>query len=253
VVARVDDTEIRRSDLLIAQMLLPESYRKLPLEAIYPLVLGQVIDNTLFVRAARAEGLDDSAVLRQRLAAIEKRLLEGAYVQRAVRGKVTDYAMRERYRIVTDRLRGQEELRVRHILVKSRREAETILRKLSDGADFAELAREHSLGPSKSRGGDLGYMARAGMVEPFADAAFGLKTGEVTPMPILTRFGWHVIKLEARRAMKIPPYEEMRPQLAREIRVKIAADLAANLRRRAAIVEYDINGEKAPESASRTD
>jgi peptidyl-prolyl cis-trans isomerase C len=72
-------------------------------------------------------------------------------------------------------------------------------------------------------GGDLGFMARAAMVEPFADAAFGLETGQVTPIPVQTRFGWHVIKLEERRAMNIPSSEDMRAQLARQIRAKIHA------------------------------
>ena len=252
VVARIDDTEILRSDLVVAQKLLPARYRKMPLEAIYPFVLRQVINNTLIVRAARTAGLDNSELLRQRLEAIEMRVLEGAYLERATKGKVTEQAMRDRYRLVTDERRGQEELHVRHILVKDKRTAELIIQKLSKGAEFASLAREHSLGPSKTRGGDLGFMGRDGMVEAFANAAFGLKTGQVTPMPILTRFGWHVIKLEERRAMTIPSFEEMRPQLARQIRGKIAADLVKNLRRGAAIVRFDINGNAMPKSAARS-
>ena len=76
VVARIDDTQIRRSDLMIALRLLPAQYRKMPLEAVYPFVLRQVINNTLVVRAARSEGLEKSAPIRQRLQAIERRLVE---------------------------------------------------------------------------------------------------------------------------------------------------------------------------------
>ena len=252
VVARIDDTEIRRSDLIIALALLPAQYRKMPLTAVYPFVLRQVINNTLIVRAAKSEGLEDSEDIRQRLKAIERRLVEGVYLQRAAKGRVTETAMRDRYRVVTETMRGKEELRVRHILLKNKREAESIIAKLSNGANFATLARENSMGPSKTRGGDLGFMARDAMEEPFADAAFGLKSGQVTPMPIETRFGWHVIKLEGRRAMKVPSFEDMRPQLARQIRGKMAVEIVKNLRRNATIVEYDMNGNKKPTSASRS-
>ena len=252
VVAHIDDTQIRRSDLIVALQLLPAQYRKMPLDAVYPFVLRQVINNTLIVRAARSEGLDKSETIRQRLKAIERRLVEGAYLEQATRGKLTDTTMREHYRRVIESLRGKEELRVRHILLKDKRAAESIIGKLSEGTDFAKLARENSLGPSKTRGGDLGFMARGAMVKPFADAAFGLEIGQVTPMPILTRFGWHVIKLEDRRATKIPSFEDMRAELARQIRAKFAVELVEKLRRNATIVQYDINGKPMPSSASRS-
>ena len=141
---------------------------------------------------------------------------------------------------------------MRHILVKYKREAASIIGKLSEGADFTKLATQESMGPSKTRGGDLGYMARDEMLKPFAAAAFGLKVGQVTPMPIETRFGWHVIKLEDRRAMTIPSFEEKRPQLARQIRAKIAYDIVRKLRKNANIEQFDINGKPKPNSASRS-
>ncbi len=247
VVARIDDTQIRRSDLMIALRLLPAQYRKMPLEAVYPLVLRQVINNTLIVRAGRSEGLEKLESIRQRLQDIERRLVGEAYMEQALRGKVTDQAMRERYRNVTESLRGKEELRVRYILVKNKSEAASIIAKLSEGANFAEMARENSMGPSTARGGDLGYLGR-----DFADVAFGLKIGQVTPMPIETRFGWHVIKLEDRRALRTPSFEEMRPQLARQIRARIAFDTVKQLKRNANIVEFDINGKPKPTSASQS-
>ncbi len=251
VVALVDSTVIRRSDLIVAQQLLPQQYRKAPLAALYPVLLKQVVDNTLILRAARAEGIDKTPAVRQRLVAIERRLVEGAYLEHASKGRITEDAMRKRYGNVIEALSGKEEVRVRHILVKKKSEAEDIIEELADGADFAKLALENSMGPSKTQGGDLGYMGRNALVKPFADAAFGLKIGQVTPMPIETQFGWHVIKLDDRRAMKVPDFEEMRPQLARQIRTLIADELVKKLRRRATMQRYDINGKPMPTSASR--
>jgi peptidyl-prolyl cis-trans isomerase C len=135
--------------------------------------------------------------------------------------------------------------------VDKRDVAEGIIEELADGADFATLARRHSIGPSKGQGGDLGYLGREAMVKPFTDAAFGLNTGAVTPMPIETRFGWHVIKLEDRRAVKIPSFEELRPQLVRQIRVRVADEVFTKLRRDATIIQFDFNGKAMPKSASR--
>ena len=87
-----------------------------------------------------------------------------------------------------------EQVRVRHILVNSSEEAESILKELKDGADFIELAKEKSTCPSASEGGDLGYFANGQMVKEFEDAAFALEVGELSPV-VETQFGYHIIKL----------------------------------------------------------
>ena len=85
-------------------------------------------------------------------------------------------------------------VRASHILVKTEEEANDLLAKLNEGADFGELAEEHSLCPSKRDGGDLGYFGKGMMVKPFEDAAFSMEAGEVS-QPVETQFGWHLIKL----------------------------------------------------------
>ena len=82
-----------------------------------------------------------------------------------------------------------------HILVKAEQEAFEILFDLERGASFADLASQHSLCPSKKRGGDLGWFGRGQMVEEFEDAAFSLEKGKVS-RPVKTKFGYHLIKVE---------------------------------------------------------
>lgn len=252
IVARIDGTEVRRSDLIFAQQLMRPEYRNVPLEAIYPSLLNQVINSILVVRAARSEGVDKTESVRLRLKSFERRLVVGAYLEHAADGKVTDQALRERYRIFTESLRGEEEIRVRHILLETRNQAVSVIKKLAAGADFETLARQESTGPSKARGGDLGYVRREAMVTKFADAAFGLEVGQVTSTPIETRFGWHVIKLEDRRAAAITPFDQMRPQLNRQIRARVADEIVRKLRRNARIMEFNIDGKPKPTSASKS-
>lgn len=86
-----------------------------------------------------------------------------------------------------------ETIRASHILVGTSGEAEDIIQQLNDGADFADLAQEHSKCPSRSQGGDLGEFGKGVMVKEFETAAFALEVGEVSG-PVQTQFGWHVIK-----------------------------------------------------------
>jgi len=85
-------------------------------------------------------------------------------------------------------------IRASHILVKTEEEAKKLYEEIEKGADFAELAKEHSTCPSSRDGGDLRFFGKGMMVKPFEDAAFALKTGEVSG-PVETQFGWHLIKV----------------------------------------------------------
>ena len=85
------------------------------------------------------------------------------------------------------------EIKASHILVKTKEEAEKIIKDLEGGGDFAKIAQEKSDCPSKQNGGDLGYFGKGAMVPEFEKAAFALKKGEVSK-PVKTQFGWHVIK-----------------------------------------------------------
>jgi len=88
----------------------------------------------------------------------------------------------------------EERIRARHILVESKEEADEILEELENGADFIELAKNKSIDPSASQGGDLGYFTSGQMVKEFEDVAFALEVGEISHV-IKTQFGYHIIKL----------------------------------------------------------
>jgi peptidyl-prolyl cis-trans isomerase C len=88
-----------------------------------------------------------------------------------------------------------DKIKCSHILIKKQSEAIAILERLKKGESFANLAKELSIdkGTAK-RGGDLGLFGRGMMVKRFEEAAFKLKKGEISPEPVKTEFGYHIIK-----------------------------------------------------------
>ena len=96
------------------------------------------------------------------------------------------------------------EYSARHILVDDETTAKALIVKLTEGADFAKLAKEKSKDPSAANGGDLGWFAPQTMVKPFADAVAALEKGKYTTAPVQTQFGWHVILLEDTRKPTLP-------------------------------------------------
>jgi parvulin-like peptidyl-prolyl isomerase len=85
------------------------------------------------------------------------------------------------------------EIHAAHILVKTEKEANTVLERLNKGEKFANIAREVSICPSKKRGGDLGTFGRGKMVKEFEQAVFALQKGETSTI-VRTQFGYHIIR-----------------------------------------------------------
>jgi peptidyl-prolyl cis-trans isomerase C len=135
---------------------------------------------------------------------------------------VTGAEVHDFYTANPDRFVQPELIDARHVLIKleanaeeaevtaARQTIEKILAEAKQGANFAELAKEHSQGPTAPRGGALGFLPRGKLVKPFEDAAFSLQPGEISDV-VRTRFGFHIIKLEARRAEQVVPEAQAAP------------------------------------------
>ena len=168
-------------------------------------------------RNAISEGLANSDAVQQRLAYQKEKILHDIWVAEQIHARVTENDIRVYFdTYVAPELAKQnenvEEVQARHILVATQGEAETVIKRLEKGEDFAALAGELSLGPSASRGGNLGYFLAEEMVQAFSDAAFALQPGEISA-PVETEFGWHVIRLEDRRVVPPPSFEDLSEQI----------------------------------------
>jgi len=212
VVARVDGKPITNAQLKLAEDELGQDLAQLPPEARRELVLQYVVELNLLAGAARESALDQSGQYKELARYYELRALRDIFFQREIQENVTDEAAKELY---DERIGGAEpeaEVKARHILVKTEDEAKAVIQKLADGADFAELAKEESTGPSSANGGDLGFFTKDQMVTPFAEAAFAMEKGEVSE-PVKTRFGWHVIKVEDKRERQPPNFDDVKERL----------------------------------------
>ncbi|MGB5625022.1 MAG: peptidylprolyl isomerase [Woeseiaceae bacterium] len=125
------------------------------------------------------------------------------------------------------------EFNASHILVETQGEALGLVTELEDGADFAELAKEKSTGPSGPSGGDLGWFSANQMVAPFSQAVAALENGAFTKTPVQTQFGWHVILRVDSRETTPPTLESVRDVVKQRVEQeklqKYLEDLRASL------------------------
>ena len=230
---------------------LPEEYRRQPLESYYPNLVAEVINTHLAAKAAIADNLQNNELVKDAIRIATDRILAEAYFATEMRQIVTEDEIKAAYdRFVADQ-DSREEISARHILVDDEQAARDLIEKLKDGADFAELAKEFSTGPSGPKGGDLGYFGRGQMVPDFETAAFDLEIGTFSADPVQTQFGWHVIKLDDKRTSPAPTLDEMRQQIGTSLSQQALARLIEELRSDATITERSFADVKADAEAAR--
>ena len=136
-------------------------------------------------------------------------------------------------------------VKARHILVKTKKEAEDIIR-VATPKNFADLAKEKSVGPSATNGGDLGFFKKEAMVPAFADVAFATKKGSIAKKPVKTQFGWHVIYVEDKNDAYVPPFAQVEAQLRNQLTQAIITGYMNGLKAKANIVYAKVKATPAP-------
>jgi peptidyl-prolyl cis-trans isomerase C len=243
VVARVDGQEIRFSELEEAAGQLPDELRGAPPAMLYPLLLDQLIAQKAIVGAARAQGIERDPEIARRIALATEEVLQQAILRREVAPAITEEALRARYQRDLAGRPPEEEVRARHILVPTEAEARRVLEEARrPGADFAEVARRHSTGPGAREGGDLGFFKRDDMIPEFAEAAFALQAGQISAAPVRTQFGWHVIRVEERRQVAPPAFEEVRDQVRQQAFEEAVTQAVERFRNAARIERFNLDG-----------
>lgn len=207
-------------------------------------VLRGLVSEHLLYKEAVKDGVDKSEDVKKRLESLKKQLVIQTYIESKSKSLVTDEQIKSLYDEKVAAAKGQEELKARHILVPTEAEAKKIAAELKKGGDFEKIAKEKSTDKGSGvNGGDLGWFTKEKMVPEFFEAANKLKKGEVSA-PVKTSFGWHIIKLEDRRPLKVPPFDDMKDELRNELSNKAIQSYVEGLLKSASIKYYDENGKE---------
>ena len=252
VVARVGQIEILLTEVIGEIYSLSEEERsKQPFDEMYDDYLQRRIDRAMIFQAAVAAGLRDDPQHAKRMVQIERRVLSDQFVQNVIRGQVRPSDMKARYDAFVESESKRREMRARYILAKDEAHAIELRARFDAGEDFEDVARSLDY-PAASRGGDLGYFNEQTMVPEVVAAAKSLEIGAIS-QPFQSQFGWHLIKLEDRRAVRVREFDEVRDQLVEEASKEVVENLVTDLRANFPIERFNRDGtpvEDAPESES---
>lgn len=199
-----------------------------------PQLLDQFISMKLAAAVAEKEGIAKDAKVNDQLALAKLNVMVDAGLQKWLEAHpVTDEELRPEYDAQVAQM--PREYHARHILVDDKAKADALTKQLQDGGDFAKLAQKNSKDPSGKNGGDLGWFTLDTMVKPFADAVSVLEQNKITPLPVQSQFGWHIIRLEETRATAAPPFDEVKDRVKMLVQRKKLQTYLEDLRKNAKI------------------
>ena len=218
VVAKIGTDVIHLSDVNAVANSLPPQARQMPPDQLLPKVLEQMVDTQILAVEARKQGLDKDPAVERTLHEVMERALVSAFLEKQVGPQITDAAIKARFDKDVGSQPPVQEVHARHILVDDEATAKKIIADLKKGGDFAALSKQYSKDSAAvEQGGDLGFFKASDMVPEFSAAAFALKDNEVSPTPVHTQFGWHVIQTLAHRTAAPPTFEQARDQLRQKM------------------------------------
>jgi peptidyl-prolyl cis-trans isomerase C len=168
--------------------------------------------------------------------------MQTTLLRREVGPSITDEALHARYNQDYAGKPGEQEAHARHILVPTEQEAKDIIAQLKKGVDFAKLAKERSKDPGAADGGDLGWFKRGDMVPAFSEAAFALKPGQFTQIPVQSQFGWHVILLEGLRQAAAPSFDDVKDELRQKMIQEGVQKAVQQARAQVQVVRFNLDG-----------
>jgi peptidyl-prolyl cis-trans isomerase C len=207
VVATINGTDITLGHMIVVRASLPEQYRQLPDDVLFSGILDQLIQQTVLAQVFDGETPQRVRIAAERIDSVLSERISPERLEAAYDAKYGGY-------------NEGREFNASHILVATEDEAKAIVTTLEGGADFAELAKEKSTGPSGPRGGELGWFGTGAMVPAFEQAVVDMDKDAISA-PVQTQFGWHVIKLNDVRDKAAPALDEVKEELERELATEL--------------------------------
>ena len=194
-------------------------------------VLQQLIGKELIYDDAKKTGIIKSAEYKREYKKLEERMKKELAIQVWQKKvldsiKISNKELKDYYKKNIDEFRQKESVHARHILVKTKAEAQKIIAQLKPLSGdklkekFIELAKKDSTGPSGKNGGDLGYFAKGQMVPAFNEKVFSMKKGTITLAPVKTQFGYHVIYLEDKKPSMTRSFNDVKTFIEQRLKME---------------------------------
>jgi peptidyl-prolyl cis-trans isomerase C len=243
IVAKVGADVIHLSDVNAAAELLPPQARQMPRDQLIPKLLDQMVDTRVLAMEAHKNGTDKDPNVQRAVREVQDRALVSAFLEKQVGPQITDAAVKARFDKEIGSQPPLQEVHARHILVDDEATAKKIIADLKKGGDFAALSKQYSKDAAAvEQGGDLGYFKATDMVPEFSAAAFALKDKEVTPTPVHTQFGWHVIQTLDHRTGAPPAFDQVKDQLRQQMINEEVRKVLAKARNDVTVERFNLDG-----------
>ncbi|TDT73245.1 peptidyl-prolyl cis-trans isomerase C [Litoreibacter halocynthiae] len=241
VMATVNGTDITLGHMIALQERLPEQYKQLEDAVLFDGILEQLIQQTALSQEMEK---DLSGAIELSKENEIRAFLAGELLAKIGTADVDEAAVEEVYKERFAEGEPDMEFNASHILVETEDEAKELITMLADGADFAELAKEKSTGPSGPGGGSLGWFGKGAMVPAFEQAVVAMEDDTVSE-PVQTQFGWHVIKRNESRVKEAPALDDVRDEIERELRAKAIDDEITRLTDTATVSRTEVEVDPA--------
>lgn len=215
VLVTVNGTEITLGHVVALQERLPEQYRQLEDDVLFNGILEQLIQQTTLAQEMEKNPSDKLAIQQENET---RAFLAGQLLEKVGTAEISEDDIQAAYAAQYASGEPEQEFNASHILVETQQEAMNLIEEISAGADFAEMARAHSTGPSGPNGGELGWFGRGAMVPAFEEAVLSLEDGDVTEAPVETQFGWHIVKRNESRVKAAPVLDQVRAEIENTLR-----------------------------------
>jgi peptidyl-prolyl cis-trans isomerase C len=230
VLAKVGDKKITQADMnRVIGFYEPEQRKAIEKNPqLKEAILWQIVQGMVIAKIAREKGFDKKPDVKGQQDMMVTNFLATQYMQKEILDKVTitEAQTKAYYKDHQDAFKTPESIRVRHILIKAaaptaseeekkavKAKAEGVLERLKKGEDFAKVASEVSDDPgTKDKGGDLDFFPKGTMIPAFEEAAFALKTGELSGV-VETEYGYHIIKMEEKKEAVLEPYDKIKDKV----------------------------------------
>ena len=236
IAAKVNDHVISAKDVLITLKRLPKEIREQPLPKIYPDIVNELINQHLIAQQAYKDKFDQNKEVISKIEKSKESILAKYWLKNHIDSQITENSIKKVYENYLKSFKSTKEYNASHILVKEKKDAEDIIKKLNNKINFSELANQFSIGPSGKNGGELGWFSSGKMVPEFEKATVNLNNGEFSKNPVKTQFGFHIIKLNDSRISKPKNLNQIESSIKKMIKSKILKNLEIELKKNQIII-----------------